>query len=140
MKRVGGLWPQIIDWENLTAACREAARGKRGRLDVARFLLNWEPQLLELQADLTAGRYRHGPYRQFTIYERKPRVISAAGFRDRVVHHALMRVVGPILDRRMIFHSYACRPGKGVHAAVDYFQRCQRQFPWVLRMDVRRCV
>lgn len=82
-----------------------------------------EAELFELQQDLEDGTWRHGPYRRFTIYERKPRVIAAVPFRDRVVHHALMRVVEPRLDATFHPHSFACRRGKGVHAAVDAYRR-----------------
>ncbi|WP_043110582.1 hypothetical protein, partial [Polycyclovorans algicola] len=95
MKRIGGLWPQIIAPENLEAAFRAARRGKRNRDAVARFALNQEGELRRLREQLAAGTWRPGAYRQFTVYDRKPRLISAAPFADRVVHHALMRVVEP---------------------------------------------
>ncbi|WP_029890708.1 RNA-directed DNA polymerase [Polycyclovorans algicola] len=138
MKRIGGLWPQIIAPENLEAAFRAARRGKRDRDAVARFALNLEGELRRLREQLAAGTWRPGAYRQFTVYDRKPRLISAAPFDDRVVHHALMRVVEPPLDRRMFFHSYACRAGKGVHAAVNQYQRWARHYAYVLKLDVRQ--
>ncbi len=138
MKRIGALWPQIVDPANLEQAFRAARSGKRQRDDVARFSLDQESELLRLREELAQGRWQPGRYRQFTVYDRKPRLISAAPFRDRVVHHALMRVVGPHLDRRMYFHSYACRAGKGVHAAVDQYQRWARHYAYVLKMDIRR--
>lgn len=138
MKRIGALWPQIIAPENLEAAFRAARRGKRSRDAVARFALDQEAELLRLRQALSAQTWRPGAYRQFTIYDRKPRLICAAPFADRVVHHALMRVVEPHLDRRMYFHSYACRSGKGVHAAVTQYQHWARHYAHVLKLDVRQ--
>ncbi len=138
MKRIGGLWEHIVSFENLLLAYRKARRGKRGRVEVARFGCDLEVELLKLQSELKEGCYSPGNYRQFTIYERKPRVICAAPFRDRVVHHALMNVIEPPLDRGFIHDSYACRKGKGVHAAVDRYQAYAQRYPYVLKLDIRQ--
>ena len=89
MKRLGGVWQQLVSFENLLLAFKKARRGKRGRPSVADFECRLEPELLQLQRELQNGEYMPGDYRLFTIYERKPRQISAAPFRDRVVHHAI---------------------------------------------------
>lgn len=138
MKRVGGLWPEITNWDNLLLSYRKARRGKRHRPDVAEFELSREAKLLELQQQLLNGAYLPGHYRLFTIYERKPRLIAAAPFADRVIHHALMNVVEPVLDRRFIFDSYACRKGKGVHAAVNRYQEFAKRFDYVLHVDISK--
>ena len=138
MKRLGGLWGDLVAFDNLWLAWRKARRGKGGRAPVHHFALDLEGQLLRLQTELEAGTYRPGAYRQFTVYERKPRVISAAPFRDRVVHHAVMNRIEAPLDRRFIPDCYACRVGKGTHAAVDRYQQWARRWPYVLKLDVRR--
>jgi len=113
LKRIGKIWSQVVSWENLWLAYLNARKGKFARREVATFIENLESELIGLQRELVNGRYRPGPYRHFTVYERKPRLISAAPFRDRVVHHALMQIVEPLLDRRFYPHSYACRKDKG---------------------------
>jgi RNA-directed DNA polymerase len=138
MKRLGDVWSGVVAFDNLWMAWRKARKGKRSRAPVQLFVLDLEKHLLRLQAELVAGTYRPGTYRQFNIYERKPRIISAAPFRDRVVHHAVMNVLEAPLDRRFIFDSYACRVGKGTHAAVDRYQQWARRWPYVLKLDVRR--
>lgn len=138
MKRLGGLWQNLTSWDNLLLAYRKALRGKRRRIEVARFSCHLEPELLVLQRELLQSDYQPGAYRQFTIYDRKPRVISAAPFRDRVVHHALMNMIEPSLDRRFIDDCYACRKGKGVHAAVNRYQSYAGQYAYVLKLDVRQ--
>ena len=138
MKRVGGLWPKILDFDNLLLAFRKARRGKRDQTEVARFELDLEWELLALQRELAEDRYRPGKYRLFHIYDRKARLISAAPFRDRVVHHALMNLVEPALDRTFIDDSYACRAGRGVHHAVARYQGWARRYAYALKVDVRR--
>jgi retron-type reverse transcriptase len=136
MKRLGGIWNRVASFDNLLLAYRKARRGKGGNPDVARFALNLEKELFRLQRELQDDVYRPGAYRLFRIYERKPRIIAAAPFRDRVVHHALMNRVEPTLDRTFIHDSYACRRGKGVHAAVDRYQAWARRNAYALKMDV----
>jgi retron-type reverse transcriptase len=138
MKRVGNLWPQIVAFDNLLLAYRKARKGKGRKRSVAEFALGLETELLRLQRELSTGEYRPGEYRLFMIYEGKPRTIAAAPFPDRVVHHALMNLVEPPLDRQFVFDSYACRKGKGVHQAVDRYQAWAQRYRYALKMDVRQ--
>jgi retron-type reverse transcriptase len=136
VKRLGNLWDRVVSFDNLLLAYRKARRAKGRTAAVACFSLNLEKELLTLQRELINGEYRPGAYRLFTIYERKPRTIAAAPFRDRVVHHGVMNLIEPPLDRSFIDDSYACRRGKGVHAAVDRYQRWAQRYTYALKMDV----
>lgn len=133
------LWPQIVSFENLHWAWRNARRGKRGVPSVASFEIAAEDALFELQEQLEHGTYRPGRYRTFPLVENgKRRMISAAPFRDRVVHHALCQVIEPIWERRFHAHSYACRVGKGTHRAIQRCQDLARQYRFVLQCDVQQ--
>lgn len=134
--RPAGLWGRVASLDNLFAAARAAATGKRVRPDVARFLLDLEPEVFQLRRELLSGEYRPGPYRTFVVREPKPRMISAAPFRDRVVHHALTRVLEPIFERRFTRDSFACRVGLGTHAALARARRACGRFRYVLKCDV----
>ena len=136
MKTCKHLYPRITAFENLYQAFKNARRGKRLRPDVAAFEYDLEENLLALQSELESGAYRPGRYYNFRIYDPKPRLISAAPFRDRVVHHALCQVIEPIFERRFIHDSYACRVGKGTHAALDRGQEFSRRCPYVLKCDI----
>jgi hypothetical protein len=136
MKTFKNLFPQITSFENLAEAYRRAAKGKRAKPGVAAFEYDLETNLIGLQDELLAGTYAPGAYITFEIQDPKPRRISAAPFRDRVVHHALCRVIEPIFERRFIFDSYACRVGKGTHAALDRAQQFARRYPYVLQCDL----
>jgi retron-type reverse transcriptase len=138
MKRYAGLWTPLTDFGNLYRAAHQAARGKRRRPNVLRFMFHLERQLLRLQHELRVGAYVPGAYHEFSIQEPKPRLISAAPFRDRVVHHALCNQIEPIFERSFIHDSYACRVGKGTHAALDRFSEFARRYPYVLKCDVSR--
>ena len=138
MKRTGNLWPEVTSWPNLMEAARAAARGKRRRPDVARFLLNLEPNLCRIQRDLLEGSYEPGAYRTHWIHDPKPRQISAAPFRDRVVHHALTRVLEPVFERRFVANSYASRKGFGQHKALERAREAFERYPYVLKCDVRK--
>ncbi len=137
MKTHKHLYPKITAFDNLYTAFRKAARGKRSRPDVATFEFDAERQLVALQSELQAQTYRPGPYFNFQVYDPKPRLISAAPFRDRVVHHALCQVIEPLFERRFIHDTYACRVGKGTHAALDRAQQFARRYPYVLQCDLQ---
>lgn len=138
MKRCGGLWEQIVCWENLVRAAQKAQRGKRTRQDVLSFNFRQEEELLALHKELADGSYRPGPFHVHWIRRPKLRQISAAPYRDRVVHHALMNVLEPILERHFHPHSFACRRDKGTHAAADHLQRMMRRYRYALQCDVRK--
>jgi RNA-directed DNA polymerase len=138
MKRFGNLWSAVTSFENLHLAYIKARKGKQDRPGVSTFTFNLETNLVVLQRALVNGRYQPGSYRQFIIRERKPRLISAAPFVDRVVHHAVMNVLEPILESRFYYHSYACRKNKGVHKAVDQYQNWCQRYGYVLKVDIAR--
>lgn len=138
-KTYKNLYPKIIAFENLYSAHRKARRGgKRKFPEVAAFEHDLGENLLQLQTELAEHSYTPGAYRHFTIIERKVRKISAAPYRDRVVHHALMAVIQPIFEKRFIFDTYACRKGKGTHRALDRAQQFARRYPYVLQGDIRQ--
>jgi RNA-directed DNA polymerase len=119
-------------------AFRRASKGKRGQPNVAAFEHRLEDHLLDLQAESQAQTYRPGPYHSFYIHEPKRRLISAAPFRDRVVHHALCNLIEPIFERTFIADSYANRLGKGTHRALNRAQQLARHYPYVLQCDIRQ--
>lgn len=126
----------MIDWSNLLAAYRQAARHKRGRGAAAHFEHQLADQLVQLQQELIGLTYAPGQYVHFMIHDPKRRKISAAPFRDRVVHHALCNVIEPLFEAQFFPHSYANRVGKGTHAAVDHCQALARRYRYVLRADI----
>ena len=138
MKRYGNLWHQVINWQNLYQASRKAQRGKRFRHNVLSFNYNLESELFLLQKELQTKTYQPGKYRTFRIYDPKPRLISAAPYRDRVVHHALCTVIIPIFESSFIFDSYANRLGFGTHRALDRFVKFARNNRYVLQCDISK--
>ena len=138
MKRHKNLWPSICSFENIEAAAREAMLGKRGKAAGARFFGEWEQEVVRLERELRDGSYRPGSYHYFKIHEPKERVVAAAPFRDRVVHHALVRMIEPLFEPRFIEDSYACRKGKGTHAGMRRALEFSKRFPWVIKCDIRR--
>jgi retron-type reverse transcriptase len=138
VKRHANLWPLLTDFGNLLYASERAQRGKRYQGNVLAFNDTREQNLLALQAELLNKTYRPGGYRTFEIYEPKKRVISAAPYRDRVIHHALCNIIGPIFERTFINDSYANRQGFGTHKALQRFTRFARQSEYVLQCDIQK--
>ena len=138
MKRYGNLWHQVIELENLYQASRQAQKGKRFRDNVLAFNYNLESELFKLQQELQTKTYQPGNYRTFRIYDPKPRMISAAPYRDRVVHHALCNIIVPLIERSFIFDSYANRLGFGTHRALQRFVKFTRTSRYVLQCDIAK--
>jgi retron-type reverse transcriptase len=137
-KTYDDFYPEIYDLLNLWWAFKKAAAGRRKNPSVAQFEYKLENELVELRDELRDGIYQPGGYRSFTVHEPKRRKISAAPFRDRVVHHALINIIGPALERKFIFDSYANQVGKGTHKALDRCTHFMRQYQYVLPCDVRQ--
>lgn len=123
---------------NLFRAAAKARRGKSRRRDVEDWWLRRETGLATLHEELLSGRYRPGAYRFFEIHEPKRRMIAAAPFRDRVVHHALCNLLAPVLERRFIARSFSCQTGKGTLAARECCRRLASRHRYVLKCDVRK--
>jgi hypothetical protein len=132
------LFPEICSFENLLHAARKAESCKRFQDAIGRFRTQVEVELLDLGRELLAKTYAPGAYRTKIITRPKVRMISAAPFRDRVVHHAVCNVVMPLFERRMLHDLYSNRAGKGTHAAIARCQEFSRRFRYVLKCDVRK--
>jgi retron-type reverse transcriptase len=131
--------------ENLLESWREFLRGKRKRKDVAEFSLNFLDNILVLHRELASKAYRHGDYQAFKINDPKPRDIHKASVRDRLVHHAIYRILYSYFDRKFIFDSYSCRIGKGTRRAIRRFRRFGMRVSknntktcWILKCDIRK--
>jgi retron-type reverse transcriptase len=126
----------VAAYDNLAEAAHKAARGKRHRRDVDAFFRRFDENINRLGKDILSGCVPDGTLRRFRIFDPKERIIHAACFKDRVLHHALMNLAGPVLDRSLVASSFACRPGKGIHSAVAHFQSKLRKYPWYLKIDI----
>jgi len=136
-KKFRNLYQQIHDWDNLLFAYREARRGKTYSSSFLRFKEYHLSSLRHLQHRLIDGTWRPDAQLEFDIIDPKKRTIACQSFRDRVLHHALIQVVGPILDAAMMPQVFACRVGLGTHRCVTRMQQLMRQNPdaWVLHVD-----
>ncbi len=138
MKRQGNLLELIADPENLRLAFWKARKAKEGKTEVAEFRKCLDKNLLSLREELITGNLKIGNYQYFTIYDPKERLICAASFRERVLHHALMNVCHENFEKYQIFDSYASRIGKGTYAAIERAKIFQKKYKWFLKLDVRK--
>jgi len=138
MKRAGNLFELICDPDNLRLAWLKAKKGKEGKADVIRFGRHLSKNLSLLRSQLQTGEPEIGNYHFFTIYEPKERLICAASFPERALHHAIMNVCHTVFEQFQIHHSYATRIGKGQYAALNYAKANQRKFEWFCKLDVSK--
>jgi RNA-directed DNA polymerase len=138
MKRQGNLFQKIITFDNLIKAAYRASRGKKSKRIVRWFYFYYEYQLLRLKRELTSKTYIPHALRHFLIRDPKLRLISAPAFRDRVLHHAVCNIIEPILEKGYIYHSYACRVGKGTHRAIKQTQNDCQKYDYYLKCDIKK--
>ncbi len=145
MKVISHLYPQIISIENLLVAWEEFIIDKKKKVDVRIFAQQLLVNILSLNYDLTNFTYKHGRYQRFNINDPKARIIHKAFVRDRLVHHAMYRILYPIFDKGFIYDSYSCRLDKGTHKAVARLEGFTRKVSknntapcYALKCDVRK--
>lgn len=138
MKRAKSLFNQIVDYENLRLAWLKARKGKTAKKSVQNFLHNVNENLQIIHDRMIVSPPVLSDYVQFKIFDPKERMISVVPFSDRVIHHAIMNVLEPVFERQFIFHTYACRKGKGTHAAARYAFKCAKKSTYFLKLDVKK--
>ena len=135
---MGKLFEQTTSFENLHKATWAVFKGKRKRFGANQIFFNLEKEIFKLRQQLKEQSYKPGVYRSFWIYEPKPRYISASSLKDRIVHHAVVQVIAPLFEKRFIYHSYACREGKGNHKALKQFVAWSRKTKYCLMLDIQK--
>jgi len=135
----------IISLDNFLDAWKEFVVGKRQRKDVQEFEMNLMSNIIALHQELAGKTYQHSFYEAFNISDPKPRNIHKAKVRDRLLHHALHRLLYPFFDRTFIADSHSCRVNKGSHRAIERFRLFSYKVSqnhtrtcWVLKCDIRK--
>lgn len=138
MKRTGNLYERISDTDNLLLAYYKAKKSKEAKKEVIQFSKDVKANIAHLQREIVGENVRVGDYHYFTIYDPKQRVICAASFRERILHHAIMNVCHQVFENFQIFDSYATRPNKGQYAALERAKRFNSQHQWFCKLDIRK--
>jgi len=138
-------YQDTISPKNLYETWQEFLPGKKGKEDVSEFALNLSNNIFNLHYDLKDKTYQHSNYEAFNISDPKPRNIHKASVRDRLLHHAIYRILYPFFDKTFISDSYSCRLNKGTHRALNRFRDFGRKVSknhtktcWVLKCDIRK--
>ncbi len=138
MRRQKDLFNQVVSFQNVLSAANRALRGKKNRISSAAFRFHLETEVINLCEELKKDSYCPRSYHIFEIKDPKVRKICSSHLRDRVVHHAVCAVLEPVLERRLISDSYACRVGKGSHLALKRCRKFTMTNQYFLKCDVRK--
>jgi len=138
MKRETSLIEKIADPDNLRLAFWKARKAKEGKLEVTEFRKNLDENLLSLRNELLSSNLEVGKYHYFTIYDPKERLICAASFKERILHHAIMNICHANFEKFQVFDSYASRKGKGTYAALERAEDFHMKNNWFLKLDIRK--
>jgi len=138
-------YEDLISIDNLLLAWQEFIRGKRNKKDVQMFSFNLMNNIIQLHEDLKNHTYEHGIYEQFKVSDPKPRTIHKASVRDRLLYHAVYRILYPFFDKTFIADSFSCRNNKGTHKAINRFSEFSYTVSqnntktcWVLKCDIKK--
>lgn len=144
-KQLSHKYEEIISLENLCLAWREFIVGKKAKTDVQMFSRRLMDNIVSLHEELANQTYRHGGYVSFYVNDPKRRHIHKASVRDRLVHHAIYRILYPFFERTFINDSYSCRLDKGTHKAINRFRTAASKVSknyttncWVLKCDIKK--
>ncbi len=143
--RLSHKFEDVVSADNLLLAWQEFILGKRNKKDVQEFYFHLMNNILSLNYDLSNHKYKHGVYQEFNISDPKPRIINKASVRDRLLHHAVYRILYPFFDKTFISDSFSCRSKKGTHRAINRFRnfayivsKNNTKTCWVLKCDIRK--
>ena len=140
------LWNQSarISLDELFAAYYECRRNKRNTINSLAFELDYESNIVQLCNEINTGRYSIGRSIAFIVDKPVKREIFAADFRDRIVHHLIIRKLNPLFEKEFIYDSYSCREGRGTLFGIDrlkgFIRKCSRNYKddcYILKLDIR---
>lgn len=136
MKRTRVEIEDIVDFSNLAVAVYLASKCKKNRHFVRDFLEDFHGSVNRFRMGVLNLKAPYGKYHSFVIRDPKRRLIHVACFEDRIIHHALIRHIGPVLDRVLVQTTYACRLKKGNVAAIERVQHGLQRFSWFVKLDI----
>lgn len=139
-------YERVCCYESLYQAHKLARRGKQNTREVILYEMRLSENIERLSYHLRQRTYRVRGYRRFRIHDPKEREIQALCYGDRIVQHSLCdNVLGPYLERHLVYDNSACRKGKGTHFALDRLGGFLRQYArtygtegYILKCDIRK--
>lgn len=142
MNLAKNLLGQVATFENLMQAYKTCRKGKKETVGDQKFFTNYPERILEIQEQLLNGTYQWGAYRKFYVIDPKKRLIMAAPFKDRIVHHAIHRIISPFVENDLTDAVCACRIGKGNRYAVlmlaQYLKENKDSNRYAIKLDVKQ--
>lgn len=139
------IFDEVTSLPGLFSAWNEFRKGKESKLDVQKFFLDLEMNVISLYRKIKSGIYKHSNYVSFFICDPKLRNIHKAEVTDRVLHHSIVRHIEPLFEKSFIFDSYSSRDYKGTHRAIKRLKKfCltltknKTRTAWALKCDIKK--
>lgn len=117
MKRYGNLFNDITATPNLIEAHRNARKGKSHYKEVQWVNNNQPKAIFDIQQSLLHKTFTTSKYVHMTKIDKgKKRIISKLPYYpDRIIHHALLQIIGSILIKSLIRDTFQSIPNRGTH-------------------------
>jgi retron-type reverse transcriptase len=136
--------PSTLALPDLFESYFECRKTKRSTGNALAFEMDYESNLVELLSEINDGRYKLGASIAFIVDKPVKREVFAADFRDRIVHHLIIKKLNPLFEKQFIYDSYSCRAGKGTHLAIKrlatFIRRCSQNYAkdcYLLKLDLQ---
>lgn len=132
-----------VSLEELIEAYYDCRHNKRNTANQLAFEMDYERELIDLWHELNEHRYKPRRSIAFVVDRPVKREIFAADFRDRVVHHLIVRRMQPLLDRQFLTDSYSTQKGKGTLFGIgrieEHIRDCSEGYTrdcWIMKLDI----
>lgn len=131
--------------DDVIKAYFECRKKKQKTINALLYGQDWIENCVELHKEITDGTYQIGRSIAFAVTKPKLREIFAADFRDRIVHHLIVRRLEPLFEEVFIDDNYNCRKGKGVlygfNRLHEHIRECSDNYTkkncWILKCDMK---
>jgi len=129
----------MYSFQEIHQAYLECRKSKRNSLNAIKFEVHLMDNLWEIYESVNSFTYKPKRYIYFLTSSPKLREVFASDFRDRVVHHLLVKDLEPIFEPTFIYDSYSCRKKRGTHLAINRLKHFvqNREYKYYLQLDIK---
>lgn len=144
MKRYGHLYEKVCDMDNMRLAHKNAKKGKSHYREVKMVDANPDLYLSALQYILIDKSFRNSKYEIITKKTDSGKIrdiYKLPYYPDRIVHHAILQVIGEIWYNGLIRDTYSSIKGRGIHDGVNRIKKAlldKENTKYCLKLDVKK--
>ena len=145
MKRMGNLYQNICQMENIKSAYNEVCKNTNNKRRVENLREYKSIYISRIHDILINKNYVVGPYNVFTIYEPKERLIVSQNVQDKIINHLVSRfILYPAILPCLLDVNVASRKdmgtSRGLELAQEFHRKCKIKYKeyYILKCDISK--